>query len=53
MQITYFGEPIKVSEGSYIKPRLRQIVAYVAFDSLEDGLQKEDILIMYEEEYSN
>ena len=51
LQITYLDEPIKVSEGSYITPRLRQIVAYVAFDSLEDGLQESDLLVIRDEKF--
>ena len=31
----------------------KKIEGYIPFAALEDGLQKEDILIMYEEEYSN
>jgi hypothetical protein len=31
----------------------REIYGYVPFAAMEDGLQKEDILIIYEEEYSN
>ena len=39
----------KTEEGKYIKER--EIYGYVPFAALEDGLQKEDILIIYEEEY--
>ena len=41
----------KTEEGKYIKER--EIYGYVPFAAMEDGLQKEDILIIYEKEYSN
>jgi hypothetical protein len=48
LEITYYGELIKESNTL---PRLRQIVAYVAFDSLEDGLQESDLLVISDEKF--
>ena len=51
MQITYDGDPIPNGGGSYSIPRLRQILAYVALDSLEDGLQESDLLVIRDETF--
>ena len=51
IEIIYEGEPIPNGHGAYTIPRLRQIVAYVAFDALEDGLQESDLLVISDEKF--
>jgi hypothetical protein len=47
--IFYYRDPILNNDGT--ANISRKIDAYVTFESMKDGLQKEDILIIYEEEY--
>jgi predicted small lipoprotein YifL len=47
--ILYYRDPILNNDGT--ANISRKIDAYVTFESMKDGLQKEDILIIYEEEY--
>ena len=53
IEINYYGEPIPMGSGSHTIPRLRQIVAYVAFDALEDGLQESDLLVISDETFKD
>ena len=50
LNIQYIRE-LEPSDGGYIVHASRKIQAYVSFAAMEDGLQKEDILIIEEKEY--
>ena len=44
MEFVYYGTPYINDLGQTVVPRLREILAYVSFDALADGLQNADLL---------
>lgn len=53
IEINYVGIPCLNDLGQLTTPRLRDILAYVSFDAIEDGLQESDLLVISDKTYEN
>ena len=51
IEINYMGIPCLDDYGQTIIPRLRDILAYVSFEAIEDGLQMTDLLVISDQTY--
>lgn len=51
--IEHKGIPCVNDLGQTVVPRLRDILAYVSFDALEDGLQWSDLTVISDKTYAS
>lgn len=51
IEINYKGIPCLNELGQLTTPSLRDILAYVSFDAIEDGLQESDLLVISDKTY--
>ena len=51
IEINYKGIPCLNDLGQLTTPRLREILAYVSFDAIEDGLQRSDLMVISDKVY--